>query len=72
MLVVIVAVAGAFVVLRRGPVQEQSGGTTGENVWFRIEANFTYRGSSENLPIENVALRFPYPNVEKAPPFRQE
>ena len=36
-------------------------------VWFRMEANFSYRGSEDNLPIENVALRFPCPNVENEP-----
>lgn len=37
---------------------------TGENVWFRMEASFTYRGSEDNLPLENLAIRFPCPNVE--------
>ena len=31
---------------------------------FLYHASFTYRGSEENLPIENVAIRLPYPNVE--------
>jgi len=43
---------------------EEPGVDTGENVWFRMEASFTYRGSKENLPIENVAIRFPCPNIE--------
>jgi hypothetical protein len=33
-------------------------------VWFWYQASFTYRGSADNLPIENVALRFPCPHVE--------
>ncbi|MEM4188018.1 MAG: hypothetical protein QXN56_02490, partial [Candidatus Hadarchaeum sp.] len=35
-----------------------------ETVAFKMEASFTYWGSENNLPIENVALRFPCPNVE--------
>ena len=37
---------------------------TKENVIFRMEASFTYLGSENNLPIENVAIRFPCPNIE--------
>lgn len=35
-----------------------------ENVLFKMEASFTYLGSEGNLPIENVAIRFPCPNVD--------
>ena len=31
---------------------------------FLYQASFTYQGSAENLPIENIAIRFPCPNVE--------
>ena len=31
---------------------------------FIYNASFTYWGSEDNLPIENVAIRFPAPNVE--------
>lgn len=31
---------------------------------FLYQASFKYRGSEDNLPIENVAIRFPCPNVE--------
>jgi hypothetical protein len=40
------------------PAEEQA------HAWFFYQASFTYRGSADNLPIENVALRFPCPNVE--------
>jgi hypothetical protein len=40
------------------PAEEQA------PVWFSYQASFTYRGSADNLPIENVALRFPCPHVE--------
>lgn len=45
------------------------GGTAvaGENVWFKMSASFAYRGSADNLPIENVAIWFPYPNVDNEP-----
>ena len=39
-------------------------GEVEEIIWFRIEASFTYRGSANNLPIENITLCFPCPNVE--------
>jgi len=38
--------------------------SSGENVEFRMEASFAYLGSENNLPIENVAIRFPCPNIE--------
>ncbi|MFH1821024.1 MAG: hypothetical protein ABH852_01065 [Methanobacteriota archaeon] len=36
----------------------------GENVEFKMEASFTYLGSENNIPIENIALRFPCPNLD--------
>ena len=38
-----------------------------EMVTFKMEASFTYLGSENNLPIENVAIRFPCPNIENSP-----
>lgn len=37
---------------------------TEETVTFKMEASFTYLGSEDNLPIENVAIRFPCPNID--------
>ena len=39
-----------------------------EDVWFRMKTSFTYRGSEDNLPIENVAIRLPCPNVDNVAP----
>lgn len=61
--VVCLAVA-IFVYLKPWTNEEDGDNTVGEDVWFLYEASFTYRGSENNLPIENVALRFPCPNVE--------
>ena len=41
---------------------EEGEAITYEN--FLYQASFTYRGSAENLPIENIVIRLPYPNVE--------
>ncbi|MGQ9788332.1 MAG: hypothetical protein ACUVQM_03360, partial [Candidatus Hadarchaeaceae archaeon] len=35
-----------------------------ETVTFKMEASFTYLGSEENLPIENVVILFPSANLE--------
>ncbi|MGC8817275.1 MAG: hypothetical protein ACP5PX_05685 [Candidatus Hadarchaeum sp.] len=43
--------------------------TPEEMATFKMEASFTYLGSENNLPIENVALRFPCPNVENVALF---
>jgi len=43
-------------------VEVEEGEVTYEN--FLYQASFAYRGSEDNLPIENVAIRLPYPNVE--------
>ncbi|MEM3514983.1 MAG: hypothetical protein QXT02_03700 [Candidatus Hadarchaeum sp.] len=37
-----------------------------EMVTFKMEASFTYWGSENNLPIENVLIGFPCPNLENA------
>lgn len=37
---------------------------TEETVTFKMEASFTYLGSEDNLPIENVLIGFPCPNLE--------
>jgi len=36
----------------------------GENVLFQYHANFAYLSAEDNLPVENVAIRFPCPNIE--------
>ncbi len=36
------------------------------SVSFRMEASFVYRGSDRNLPIDNVAIRFPCPNIDNS------
>jgi hypothetical protein len=41
--------------------------TSGENVLFMYEASFAYRGSADNIPIENVEIGFPCPNIENEP-----
>lgn len=38
--------------------------TAGENVWFQMEASFTYRGNEDNTPIENFVVGFLAPNVD--------
>jgi len=38
-----------------------------ENVMFWYTASFTYENSEDNLPIENVLLSFPHPNIENEP-----
>jgi len=38
-----------------------------ENVIFWYTASFTYENSGDNLPIENVLLSFPYPNIDNEP-----
>ena len=38
-----------------------------ENVVFWYAASFTYENSADNLPIENVLLSFPHPNVDNEP-----
>jgi len=45
------------------------GEETEENVIFWYEASFTYLGSIDNEPIENVALRFPCPTIENKSPY---
>jgi len=51
------------------PRSSQGGeGTANENMLFKMDASFTYRGSADNLPIENVAIRFPCPNIDNVAP----
>jgi hypothetical protein len=38
-----------------------------ENVVFWYAASFTYENSADNLPIENVLLSFPHPNIDNEP-----
>jgi len=38
-----------------------------ENVMFWYAANFSYENSEDNLPIENVWLLLPYPNIDNEP-----
>jgi hypothetical protein len=38
-----------------------------ENVVFWYTASFTYENSGDNLPIENVIISFPCPNIDNAP-----
>jgi len=39
-------------------------GTAGENVAFEYRASFSYFGSADNRPLENLYLWFPLPQVE--------
>jgi len=38
-----------------------------ENVVFWYAASFTYENSEDNLPIENVIVSFPHPNIDNEP-----
>jgi len=38
-----------------------------ENVMFWYAANFSYENSEDNLPIENVIVSFPHPNIDNEP-----
>ncbi|MEW6222423.1 MAG: hypothetical protein AB1476_03780 [Candidatus Hadarchaeota archaeon] len=40
-----------------------------ENVWFKMQAYFMYRGPENGGPAENVVIWFPYPKVENSPIF---
>ena len=43
------------------------GGGAEENVVFLYDASFTYENSMDNLPIENVIISFPCPNIDNEP-----
>ena len=55
----------AVVMLMRGPEEQ----VVEENVLFEVTDIFTYHGSENNLPIENLTLLFPCPNVDNQPPI---
>lgn len=38
-----------------------------ENVMFWYAASFTYENSEDNLPIENILISFPHPNIDNEP-----
>jgi len=54
----------AVVMLMRGPEEQ----VVEENVLFEVTDIFVYYGSEDNLPIENLTLLFPCPNVDNQPP----
>jgi len=58
-----VAALVALVVYARPWVGEE----VEENVMFWYAASFSYENSEDNLPIENVMISFPHPNVENEP-----
>jgi len=55
----------AVVMLMRGPEEQ----VVEENVLFEVTNIFIYHGSENNLPIENLTLLFPCPNVDNQPPI---
>jgi hypothetical protein len=57
-LVIVVVAAGAFMVLRRGPAQEDQK-PLGEEQKLSYLVGFAYRGSEDNQPIENLTIQFP-------------
>jgi len=76
-LVVIVAAAGAFVLLKRDGGGTGDGELPGDNaqageVLFKYEASFTYRGSAENIPLIGYAIEFPCPTVDGEPVIKRE
>jgi len=44
-----------------------AGGGAEENAVFLYNASFTYENSADNLPIENILLSFPHPNIDNEP-----
>jgi hypothetical protein len=54
----------AVVLLSKGPEEQ----TVEENVLFEVTNIFAYQGSEDNLPIENLTLLFPCPNVDNQAP----
>lgn len=44
-----------------------AGGGAEENAVFLYNASFTYENSVDNLPIENVIISFPCPNIDNYP-----
>jgi len=66
-LIVLFVVFGliAVVMLMKGPEEQ----TVEENVLFEVTNIFSYHRSENNLPIENLTLLFPCPNVDNQPPI---
>ena len=61
----IVLALAADVLLSKGPEEQ----TVEENVLFEVTNIFIYSGSENNLPIENLTLLFPCPNVDNQAPI---
>jgi hypothetical protein len=53
----------AVVILARGPEEQ----VVEENIRLEVMSDFTYLRSEDNLPIENLTLLFPCPNVDNQP-----
>ncbi len=63
-IIIVIATAGAFVLLRRG-----GGNAAGkENARIDYEFRFTYLGSKENVPLENLRLDWSAPKVDNSLP----
>jgi hypothetical protein len=59
----VLAALVAFVAYARPWVGEEAE----ENVMFWYAASFSYENSADNLPIENVIISFPCPNIDNEP-----
>ncbi len=60
----VVVVVAAVMVLKPWERLGEGNDEAGENVLFQYQANFAYLGSEDNLPIENVGITLPCPNIE--------